>query len=85
MEKLFKLPKLVLLQSREYKWIKSVLKSAKRHGYIRDCIMKNESCVCLSDKNHTNTSKAWTISMAREIFKNDLKIKKHTMGYVYKE
>lgn len=89
MQSIHKLPKLVLLRPREFKWIRKILNLANRNRYIKDCLIKNTNghCSCVMQlnnyKNHTNKSLAWSIIMSGEILRSESKIKKHQLGYEY--
>jgi hypothetical protein len=87
---IIKMPKLVLLGPKEYKVVRRILKTAKRHMYIRECLIdNNERCSCIiwdyNQRINEDCMLEWSIEMSRQILKSDSKIKMHHLGHKYRE
>ena len=88
----FRLPKLVLIQPIEHKWVSNILTVAHENHNFKQMVLnwrpgtypkfKQEFPLINSD-GHTGGTLCWSVSLAQAIILNDCIIEKHDLGYGY--
>ena len=88
----FRLPRLVLIQPIEHKWVSNILKEAHENPIFRQTILNwepgtyskvKDEFASIKNDRHIIGTLCWSVSLAQGIILNNSIIKEHDLDYGY--